>query len=80
MGYQKTNLNDTIKFKLTEKGKKILKEYKIGDMPWDLTDHVRIDKDGYSTMQLWDFAHTFGPHLYNGGEVPVETAVEVYVE
>lgn len=64
----KINLNDSIKFKLTDLGKDIYyhrfdelieKKPEVG-----LIRHMpNVDEDGYTTMQLWYFMELYGPHI-----------------
>lgn len=74
----KHNLNDTIRVKLTDYGKFIytahlerINEY-YGKRVIRYTK-PKVDADGYSTFQLWDFANIFGDCLYMGNK---ETVIE----
>ena len=74
------NLNDYVKFKLTDHGKEIF--YHQFDK-WNeesLKEHGTLfikprfpeeDENGYTKMQLWQFMHLYGPHLWNGCEPPI---------
>lgn len=67
----KINLNQLVKFKLTDYGKDIyFHQYD------ELNNHIKIkgykpikpsmpkvDKDGFSTMQLWYFMELYGEHM-----------------
>lgn len=74
------NLNDMIKFRLTQHGRDILsfKRYEYACQTsvlarnWEPFNpdmyqypHV-IEKDGYCYMQLWEFMHTFGEYMVLG--------------
>lgn len=60
------NINQKVKVTLTEKGKQILFDsYK--DWPGAYTDKLMK-----SEFQLWELMSIFGPHVYNGCEVPFE--------
>lgn len=63
------NLNDKIKFKPNENGIAIMKRKHYPK------EGVWPDKDGYSTLQLWQFANTFGGHFIMGLDIPVEMDV-----
>ena len=68
----KVNLNDQVKFKLTDRGKDIyfhqydeLNEYlkqKIGVKPFG-QKMPEVDDDEYTKMQLWSFIEMFGKHI-----------------
>ena len=45
------NINDTVKVKLTESGRKFIRK-------------VQEDEDGWSEWSLWDFMETFGSMLH----------------
>lgn len=72
------NLNDRIRFKLTERGKEIYRAYwqpYYGDR--DPLEHLPADADGWREEQLWYFANVFGQHFENGLNPPVETMIQV---
>ena len=64
------NLNDVVKFKLTDHGKYIFYHRfdevnaKIRKRGGKLIepDMPKVDSDGYTRMQLWQFIELFGPH------------------
>ena len=71
MNICKINLNETVKFKLTDHGKDIyyhqydeLNERikKRGGKPLE-PRMPRVDKDGYTEMQLWCFIELYGNHI-----------------
>lgn len=66
----KLNINDTVKVKLTEHGKNLIKrrpEY----YNWKLI----TDENGYSEWQLWHLFQTFEGHLGLGFTLPFETEI-----
>ena len=71
----KININDEIKVKLTGYGKKKHCEHYIEYTP-DIfsTDKIipKVDKEGYTKYQLWEFMNIFGIHLYNGAKQVIE--------
>lgn len=68
---KKLNLNDHIKVKLNDLGKDIY--YHQYDSLIEIMNsrgvrpispsYPPVDKDGYSTMQLWYFIELYGPHI-----------------
>ena len=74
MTYKKTNLNDYIKVKLTEKGIDVVKQRYGSDRPID------FDDEGYTKFQMWDFARLFGKHMIMGLDLICCTDVMVQVE
>lgn len=62
------NLNDTVKFKLTDIGKDIY-YHRFDDLidahpEFGLKRRMpTIDEDGYSKMQLWTFIELYGPYM-----------------
>ena len=68
----KVNLNDLVKFKLTDRGKDIyfhqydeLNEYlkqKIGVKPFG-QQMPDVDDHGYTKMQLWEFIELYGKYI-----------------
>ena len=74
MIYQKTNLNNYIKVKLTEKGIDILKQRYGTDYP------INIDNEGYTKFQMWDFARLFGEHMSMVFCLVCQTNIMVQVE
>ncbi len=70
----KVNLNDTVKFCITEHGKKILEQYfskleEYYNLPKDSIDYLRekFSKD-IIEMQLWEFMNIFGSAQYCGAD------------
>lgn len=77
----KFNLNDCVKVKLSDKGLELMrKEHeefedvfaaKRGGKRKPFTPPP-VDKDGYSTWQLWHLMQTFGKHISLGLRTPFE--------
>jgi hypothetical protein len=71
------NINDRVRVKLTDLGRKIHREN------WEPIVAPRAyhprdeDKDGWSEWQMWELMNMFGPHLANGSPVPFETEIEI---
>lgn len=79
----KVNINEHVKVKLNPKGIKILEDRRN-----KLNERLearggkgfgpyvpQVDEEGYTTFQLWDLMHTFGPHLNLGFEPEFETEI-----
>jgi hypothetical protein len=73
----KVNLNDYVRFNLTDKGNQLLEQYRkdlrklVGnDVPRDVL--IKVDENGYEYMQLWDFMRIFGDHFHNGQKALTE--------
>lgn len=63
------NLNDTILVKLNDSGKKIYRDH------WHHIIKDRdpiVDENGYTSFQMWDFMHIYGPFLMLGCTPPFE--------
>lgn len=78
--YVKTNINFHIKVKLNDFGKKIHYDYwkdicKDTDIPYKL----EIDEEGYSSFQIHEFMHIFGPKATLVAEPFLETC-DVLIE
>lgn len=61
------NINDTVKVKLTAHGQELA--IKAG---YEHTA-LAVDKDGYSSWQLWVLMSVLGEHLYNGARTAIES-------
>lgn len=80
------NLNDFVKFKLTDHGKDIF--YHRFDVTNDWIARrggnpieprmPEVDSNGYSKMQLWDFMTLFGPYMQLGQKECVQPFEIVY--
>ena len=63
------NLNETIRFRPTKRAHAIVykqmddfcKQYPMANIR---PHNISVDKDGYASMQLWEFMETFGPHMH----------------
>ena len=77
------NVNEYVRVKLTERGKKCLREnYDKLAQAWGgkLTFQFRLpeeDADGWSRWQMWSLMQDLGPHISMGSEPPFETSIEV---
>ena len=77
------NLNETIRFKPTKKAheiyyrglENICKQYPAVTIRPHI---ISVDKDGYASMQLWEFMETFGPHMCIGTPAVCEHLDIVY--
>lgn len=56
------NLNESVKFKLSERGKEIYRHRHDG-YGFEYDREPKLDDDGYMSMQLWMFMQTFGEHM-----------------
>ena len=54
------NLNEKVKFKLSEYGKEIYRHR------FEYNKEPKLDDDGYMEMQLWAFMNIFGEHMIMG--------------
>lgn len=76
-------MNQTVKVKLTEVGKTILKEQhdrQIREMVgmgfncyWDF--ELKLDSEGYYSTQLWQLFEDFGQHIGVVLQLPFETEI-----
>lgn len=73
------NLNDTVRFRLTPHGVALYDAHyeALGMKPPAMTLTLRLDADGWCQTQLWNFCNIFGPGMHIGGDVPVETGIEI---
>ncbi len=76
-----TNLNFQIRFKPKPEAHAFYaKTYEGWWHPnWGSIPTLKVDADGWSEMHLHEFMHTFGPNLYMGSNVVIETNVEIQV-
>jgi len=82
------NINHYVKVKLTERGRKILKEQHeelirgplgiLGDMK--TYKPKKEDGEGWSTWQMWDLMVTLGRYCYMGPMPPFETEIIINEE
>lgn len=54
---KKLNWNSTIKVNLNEHGRDIFYQ-RVGP-----NRQLRVDRHGFSSFQVWDFMHIFGPYI-----------------
>lgn len=59
---KKINLNQKVKVKITKKGRDYLKE---------INQLINRDKDGYTTLQLWELMGIFGETMQHPTFSPV---------
>ena len=81
--YKETNLNNCIKVKLTEKGKEIYRNRFDEDDVKELGIEYcepKVDEEGYTEFQMWDFIRIFGKHFHILGDNPCETNCLVQVK
>lgn len=83
------NLNEYVKFKLTDYGKDIfyhqydeINEHikRRGGVPLIKQTMPKVDEDGYTKMQLWAFMQLYGPHTGMAMENYIKPLEIVYVE
>ena len=68
---KKLNLNHSVKVKLTDHGKDIyyhqydflIEAMKARGINSITPSYPPVDKDGFSSMQLWCFIELYGPHI-----------------
>ena len=71
------NLNETVKFKLTDYGKTLYYHRYDDFIQMSGTEFVmphfpKEDEEGYVTMQLWDFMNLYGPYMSMGSESVIQ--------
>jgi hypothetical protein len=77
------NVNHNVKVKLTDAGRRAHRKNHddlLAKWPTDEKPEYRPpeeDAEGWSTWQLWRLMQEFGPHLYNGCDVPFETELKI---
>jgi len=74
------NINETVKVKLTEKGRLIMKQqFERLRKDYPQIGHwtgVPVDKEGCTAFQLWALMSLFGPEMYNGNtELPFDADI-----
>lgn len=83
---KKINLNNYIKVKLTDHGKDIY-FHTIDDLVAEyplLRNQLKpyfpkVDENGFTEFQLWDFIQLYGPHIYPGGGNVIED-IMIYID
>lgn len=74
----KFNINDKVRVRLTDRGRRILREQHIElsmqipamRSPWKQYVPPKEDADGWSEWTLWDLMNRFGPYLHPGAVEP----------
>ena len=61
----KINLNEKVKFKLSERGKEIYR-HRYDGYGFEYNREPELDDNGYMEMQLWMFMQIFGEHMIMG--------------
>ena len=78
LSYEKTNLNNYIKVKLTEHGRKI---YRNSFISIGLAEpRIKVDEEGFTRFQIHDFISTFGEYLHLGCQLPCDVGVQIEIE
>lgn len=77
------NLNEVVKVKLTDHGKEIYyhrfdKVNEFFGREVCKPSFPRVDADGYSEFQLWDFIHLYGNYIYMAAKNVIEPLEIVY--
>ena len=78
--YKTFNINESIKVKLSQKGKLVYLEHQIeiqkrfnrDNIKIDVPLNVEVDSEGFTEFQLWRFMEIFGSHMYCGSESVIE--------
>ena len=84
---KKLNLNQFVRVKFTDHGKDIyyhqydelIAVMKARGVKPISPSYPPIDKDGYSTMQLWTFMNLYGPHITMGAPNVIED-LYIYID
>ena len=77
------NLNEVVKVKLTDYGKEIYfhrfdKVNKLAGREVCKPSFPKVDADGYSRFQLWDFIHLYGSYIGMAQKNAIEPLEIVY--
>lgn len=71
----KVNINDIVRIRLTDNGKRIWKEYWE---PYTSENSKVLDPEDTVRLSLWEVMNIFGSEMYNGNpDLPFETTLEV---
>ena len=85
--YQDFNINDCVKVKLTEKGKRIY-YHQHDELNNEILKYggslispieLKYDDEGYVKFQMWHLMEVFGKHLRLGCDTPFETTIKLEV-
>jgi len=79
----KFNINNTVLVKLTDRGRKVLKEQHeqfckdFPSIPEKVKEYEpkKEDANGFTEFQLWVLMETFGPYTHIGMETMFETEI-----
>ena len=77
----KFNINRPVKVKITTEGQKIMEmEYNKHQQFLYNSKFTPLptDENGYTTMVLWEVMSIFGPHMYHGGPLIIETDIIIF--
>lgn len=81
------NVNSHIKVKLTKYGIEAYERYIKNALPCSLVlvgkffiPPARIDEEGYTKFQLWEFMQIFGEYFYMGNTHQVIEPLEIYID
>lgn len=73
------NVNQTVYVKLTDKGRRILRENhvkRLGRYPLRY-EEPKVDAEGYTRFQLWVLMQEFGPHMRLGLDPFFEATIKM---
>ena len=80
----KFNINDIIKIRLTDKGRRILRQrydeltrYSPNLFKKFPYEEPEVDENGWSTWQMWEVMQIFGPHMGNGFDLCFDTVIQI---
>jgi len=76
----KININNTVKVRLNDLGRKIINEHndKIKlRYPIFKGSLIETDDKGWSTWQLWELMAIFGPYISLGKDSPIGYEIEI---
>ena len=77
------NINDNVRVRLTEHGRKILKQQydeAVNRCPALKTfpfESYKSDADGWSEFTIWDLMKRFGTSMGNGWEMPFDAVIRI---
>lgn len=75
------NINDTVRVKLTDEGRKAHRENfdKLYCSNPNKPEYrpIKEDDDGWSSWQMWYLMQQFGPHTYMGCELMFHPTIEL---
>lgn len=76
-GWEDHNLNDYVRFKLTEKGKKLIMDLNNTDEFYKKCPLHFTQVDSWYESQLWEIANIFGHTFGNGFDNYIETSIKI---